>query len=57
MNAKLNEARFLTVLQRVLPTTVNPHLANSIYEDVLKGVRLLNSLDSFEKFCEKGSLP
>lgn len=55
---KLEEARFLAVLQRVLPKAVtDPHLANAIYEQVLNEVRLFNSLDSFEKFCEKGSLP
>ena len=55
---KLEEARFLAVLQRVLPKAVSdPHLANAIYEQVLNEVRLFNSLDSFEKFCEKGSLP
>ena len=55
---KLNEARFLAVLQRVLPTTVkDPTAANATYEQVLREMRLFNSLDSFEKFCEKGSLP
>ena len=55
---KLDEARFLAVLQRILPQTIpDPHLANAIYEQVLKEMRLFNSLDSFEKFCEKGSLP
>ncbi|MEI6561105.1 MAG: hypothetical protein WCO68_03360 [Verrucomicrobiota bacterium] len=55
---KLNEARFLAVLQRVLPTTVkDPTVANATYEQVLREMRLFNSLDSFEKFCEKGSLP
>lgn len=55
---KLEEARFLAVLQRVLPKTVSdPRLANAIYEQVLNEVRLFQSLDSFEKFAEKGSLP
>ena len=55
---KLEEARFLSVLQRILPATISdPHLANSIYELVLKEMRLFKSLDSFEKFAEKGSLP
>ena len=55
---KLADARLLAVCQRVLPARVtDPHLANSIYEDILKEIRLFNSLDSFEKFCEKGSLP
>ncbi|MEI8234412.1 MAG: hypothetical protein WCH57_06960 [Verrucomicrobiota bacterium] len=57
-SSKLDEARFLAVLQRILPKTISdPHLANSIYEQVLNEVRLFKSLDSFEKFCEKGSLP
>ena len=57
-NQKLNEARLLAVCQRVLPTRItDPHLANTIYEDILKEVRLFNSLDSFGKFCAKGSLP
>ena len=57
-SSKLDEARFLAVLQRILPKTIqDPHLANSIYEQVLNEVRLFKSLDSFEKFCQKGSLP
>lgn len=35
----------------------DPHVANATYEQVLNEMRLLNSLDAFEKFCEKGSLP
>jgi len=55
---KLEEARFLAVLQRILPKSIqDPHLANSIYEQVLNEMRLFKSLDSFEKFCEKGSIP
>lgn len=57
-STKLEEARFLAVLQRILPKSIqDPHLANSIYEQVLNEMRLFKSLDSFEKFCEKGSLP
>jgi hypothetical protein len=57
-SSKLDEARFLAVLQRVLPKQISdPHLANAIYEQVLNEVRLYRSLDSFEKFAEKGSLP
>jgi hypothetical protein len=57
-SSKLDEARFLAVLQRVLPKTIqDPHLANSIYEQVVTEVRLYKSLDSFEKFAAKGSLP
>ena len=55
---KINEAQFLTLLQRVLPkTTQDAHLVNAIYEEVAKEVRLLKSLGAFEKFCEKGSVP
>ena len=57
-SSKLSEARLLAILQRILPQKIdNPHLANDIYEGVVKEVRLFSSLDSFEKFCEKGSLP
>lgn len=56
--SKLDEARFLAVLQRILPKTISdPHLANTIYEQVVNEVRLFKNLDSFEKFCEKGSIP
>jgi len=59
MKAKgLNEAQFLALLQKVLPkTTKDPHLATAIYEEVAKEVRLVNHLESFQKFCEKGSVP
>lgn len=54
----LNEAQFLTLLQKVLPKTTNdPHLATTIYEEVAREVRLIRSLESFEKFCETGALP
>jgi hypothetical protein len=54
----MNEAQFLSLLQKVLPkTTQDPHLASTIYEEVAKEVRLLNSIASFEKFCESGALP
>jgi hypothetical protein len=54
----INQAEFLALLQKVLPkATKDPHLASSIYEEVAKEVRLINSLESFEKFCEEGSLP
>ena len=57
-STKLEEARFLAVLQRILPLSIaDPHLAASIYEQVLKEMRLFKSLDSFEKFAAKGSLP
>lgn len=57
-NKGINEAQFLSLLQKVLPkATDDPHLASTIYEEVAREVRLLNSLKSFEKFCETGALP
>jgi hypothetical protein len=54
----MNEAQFLSLLQKVLPkATKDPHLASAIYQEVAKEVRLLNSIESFEKFCETGALP
>jgi hypothetical protein len=54
----LNEAEFLALLERVLPTaTPDPRLASAIYEQVAKELRLINSLKSLEKFCAEGSLP
>lgn len=51
----LNDVQFLALLQKVLPkATQNAQLAAAIYEEVLKEVRLLKNLQSFEKFCEKG---
>ena len=53
----MNETQFLSLLQRVLPkATKDPHLASSIYDEVVKEVRLLKSIESFEKFCETGAL-
>lgn len=59
MKAKANsEARFLALLERILPKATNdPEVAARIYEEVAKEVRLVTSLESFEKFCKKGSLP
>jgi hypothetical protein len=55
---RLNEAVFLSLLQKVLPTkTKDTHLATTIYEGVAKEIQLLKSLESFEKFCETGALP
>jgi len=55
---RLNEAVFLSLLQKVLPTkTKDTHLATTIYEGVAKEINLLKSLESFEKFCETGALP
>ncbi len=54
----LNAADFLALLEKVLPLTAkDPHLATVIYEAVAKEIRLLNSIQSFEKFCEKEGLP
>lgn len=54
----MNEAQFLTLLQKVLPKATNdPHLASAIYEEVAKEVRLANSIQSFEKFCETSAVP
>ena len=54
----LNEAQFLALLQKVLPkTTPDPRLATAIYNQVAHEIRLINQLQSFEKFCNEGSLP
>ena len=54
----LTEAQFLSLLQKVLPEAVrDPHLASSIYDRVAKELRLMKSLERFEKYCEQGSLP
>ena len=54
----INEAQFLSLLQKVLPkATKDPHLASAIYDEVAKEVRLFKSIESFEKFCETGALP
>ena len=56
-NKGMNDAQFLSLLQKVLPkATTDTHLATTIYEEVAREVRLLNSLKSFEKFCETGAL-
>ena len=57
-NKGMNEAQFLSLLQKVLPKAPDDaHLATTIYEEVAREVRLLNSLKSFEKFCATGALP
>jgi len=54
----LNETQFLALLEKVLPKATNdPHLATAIYAEVAKEVRLIKSLQSFEKFYEEGGLP
>jgi len=58
MKNTLNEARFLSLLEKVLPSaTTDIELANRIYEQVAKEVRLISSLNAFEKFCSKGAIP
>lgn len=54
----LNEAQFLALLQKVLPkATPDARLITAIYEQVAQEIRLINQLQSFEKFCTEGSLP
>jgi hypothetical protein len=54
----MNEAQFLSLLQKVLPkATKDPHLASAIYDEVAREVRLMKSIESFEKFCETSALP
>jgi hypothetical protein len=54
----MTEAQFLDLLQKVLPkATSDTRLASSIFERVAEEVRLVNRLQSFEKFCAQGSLP
>lgn len=59
MKAKgLTEAQFLALLQKVLPDTVgDPGLASAVYDRVAREIRLMRSLERFEKFCTEGSLP
>lgn len=54
----LNEAQFLALLQKVLPEALpNPDLANTVFERIAKELRLVKSVERFEKFCAQGSLP
>jgi hypothetical protein len=54
----LNEAHFLSLLEKALSrTSPDPQLAITIYAEVEREIRLIKDLESFEKFCEKGSLP
>ena len=54
----MTEAEFLSLLQKALSKkTLDHHLATAIYDEVAREVRLIKSLQSFEKFCEKGALP
>src|SRR5690242_3847872 len=55
---KLEEARFLSALQRILPKSIqDPHLVSTIYEQVLAEMRVFKNLENFEKFAAKGALP
>ena len=46
----MKEAQFLSLPKKVLPkTTKDPHLASAIYDEVAKEVRLLKSIESFER--------
>lgn len=54
----MSEAQFLSLLQKVLPETVaDPGMASAVYERVAREIRLVRSLERFEKFCAEGSLP
>jgi hypothetical protein len=54
----MTEAEFLSLLQKALSKKMtDPHLAAAIYDEVTREMHLLNSLRSFEKFCQKGALP
>jgi hypothetical protein len=54
----LTEAHFLSLLEKALSrTSPDPQLAITIYGEVEREIRLIKDLASFEKFCEKGSLP
>jgi hypothetical protein len=54
----MNDTQFLALLEKVLPkATSDVNLAAAIYESVAREVRLVKSIESFEKFCETGALP
>lgn len=54
----LTESQFLALLQKVLPEALpDPRMADAIFERVAKELRLMKSLERFEKFCAEGSLP
>lgn len=57
-NTKTSLAKFLSLLERVLPRQVaDTEQAARIYEGVAIEARIATSLEAFEKFCEKGSMP
>jgi hypothetical protein len=52
------EADFLALIERVLPKTIaDPQLVERIYSELAREIRLVNSLQSFARFCEKEALP
>lgn len=53
----LNEAMFLALLEKVLPTLVDINEASAIYDAVAKQLRQTKHLQAFDKFCETGALP
>ncbi len=54
----ITETQFMSLLQKVLPETIpDARLASALYERVAQELRLLRSLERFEKFCADGALP
>ncbi len=54
----ISESQFMALLQKVLPEAIeDPHLAASVYERMAKELRMMRSLERFEKFCAEGALP
>ncbi|MCC6233712.1 MAG: hypothetical protein IT580_13765 [Verrucomicrobiales bacterium] len=54
----ITETQFMSLLQKVLPETIkDSRLATALYERVAQELRLLRSLERFEKFCAEGALP
>ncbi len=54
----LTESQFLALLQKILPEALtDPRLVEAVFERFAKELRLMKSLERFEKFCAEGSLP
>jgi len=54
---KLDDTRFLSLLEKILPKTTPDHkLAHEIYDQVEREIRIEAKLAAFEAFCEKDSL-
>lgn len=54
----ISETQFMSLLQKVLPETIpDARLASALYERVAQELRLIRSLERFEKFCSEGALP